>query len=115
MFFGSILIVVIIFVVVLAEKSDRELYTLRKFQACKKQPDKMCSLMMAPTRKGGLRYSNHGKCCKMIDQVKAANSMGCNLEVGVDYNGVMISQSYKDSCLRSRERVQNIDSSGPQD
>src|SRR3982750_4407030 len=98
---GIVLVVVLVIIVGLAIFDSTPMKPAQ-FKKCVKQPDKACPVTIHIDARCRFHFGNHSKCCKVIDQIKAANEMGCKMEVGVDYNGMSITQSYKDSCLRSR-------------
>lgn len=80
---------------------------------CVKQPHLDCPLTVELTSRGGMKADGHFKCCQIMSQMKAMNRAFCNMEPGVNYNGISINESVKQSALRQKEHYDKLDDSGP--
>ena len=81
---------------------------------CVKNPQKKCPRIVE-WQDGGFRVYNQLKCCKVIDQYKAANIIGCKAIPGKNYNGTIFTKEYVEQCKKSEEFMNKLDSSGPLD
>lgn len=91
---GIFVVVAILAVGIALLINDPPPMTLVK-KKCAKQPHLDCPLTVELTSRGGMRADGHFKCCKIISQMKAMNRAFCNMEPGVNYNGISINESVR--------------------
>lgn len=107
----TIIIVACLICIVLMETSSNT----EKQNNCVKHASKLCPSRLHVTNSGTFYRTDNYKCCKYIDQVKAINEFACLAEPGKSYNGMIITQEFKDNALRQQKHIQSLNSDGPSD
>lgn len=87
---------------------------MTRTKKCHKQPHLDCPYRATYTPDGGIKYSGHGGCCKVIETYKKLNEAFCNMKPGIDsHNGITITEHVHQQALRDREYYKSLDDSGP--
>lgn len=106
----GIILVLAIFIGLYAALSPVKPITVQ--DKCKKQPHLLCPVTKT-VRGKIIEFGGHSNCCMYRSQLKAMNKAFCQMEPGVNYNGMSITESVKQQALKKKEYFENLDDTGP--